>query len=821
MGTGTGNKGKRALAYALLFLAVSMVISSYSNTLTSPPYLDDFHSFIYPKAIYLQSLSASGILSLARSQFGWARFLPVVTYALNHYLGHSSVIYFHAVNILIHLLAFLAVFWLLKLVLTAEKQARPGEAPYEMGGLFPLCVAAIWALSPLQTSAVTYLVQRMASMQALFFTLCAACFIKARLLSGKNNGVAFVFYFLCALAAICAFLSKENSALLPVVLTMVDIWFFDSAWLKKGWAVCRKTGWKVRAAAAGVLLASSWYGFAVVLPKVLSGYAHRDFDLAERLLTEGRVVVWYMSLLLWPSPARLSMEHDTQISTSLFSPLTTFPALLLTAALIIFAVRYRRRLPAVTFGIAWFFLNLVIESTIVPLELAFEHRLYLPSVGLYLSVAAVFAIFLRKAASRLTSGEFAKAACSLLLICASCFALLTFIRNEAWENKLTIHYDAVMKAPESPRTNADLANTLAEAEQYEEAIKYAEKAIKLGKNGREAYGLAENALIVSLKKLGRTDEAIENGEKFLEEYGDKEIGADALPDLCINMAMACLEKKKPDDALRWVLDGLRYTQLTDNSPYNKGLIGAAMLEIFSRFDPHDADPGLEGACGEPPLPPPVIWAAEEFKRHGEAQYAREIVEREYAKNPDDSHLKAEVENLQKEDAQNQAQKEKWNSFQKYVMYPFSRFNFDMAVAYLVQEKQLPKFFQEIGERRLDAALEISPGSSEARLLKGWYFFNREDADHAVEAARKVLDGDPENSNAWLALGFFLAKAGDNHGAVAAFKKVIDLYPGYSRRSVVEQICDQLRQGKTIESASAKEGDRCSAESSGKCRASRD
>ena len=188
----------------------------------------------------------------------------------------------------------------------------------------------------------------------------------------------------------------------------------------------------------------------VVLPKLLSGYAFRDFNLVERLLTEGRVVVWYMSLLLWPDPARLCMEHDPQISTSLFSPLTTLPALLLIAALIFLVIRFRRRFPVITYGIVWFFLNLVIESTIIPLELVFEHRLYLPSIGLYLSVAALLVTLFRRAAKRLPEAEFAKAACSLLFIGAACLALLTFIRNGAWENTVTIHYDAVDKNTRQP-----------------------------------------------------------------------------------------------------------------------------------------------------------------------------------------------------------------------------------------------------------------------------------------------------------------------------------------------------------------------------------
>ncbi|MGA2400191.1 MAG: hypothetical protein ABSG91_00605 [Syntrophobacteraceae bacterium] len=802
MEPGTGARAKKALPYLLAFFIVLMIFSAYSNTFTSPPYLDDFHSFVYEKALYLDSISFSKILSLSQSKFGLTRFLPVISLALNHSLGHSSLIYFHAVNLLIHMLTFFAVFWLVRQLLAAGKNRHRDEIPREtenlFEGLFPLCVAAIWALSPLQTSAVTYLVQRMASMQALFFTLSAACFIKARLLSGKKTRSAILFYFLCTFAAVCSFLSKENSAVLPVALALTDIWFFDSDWLKKARVLCRKTGWKVRIAAVAALLSSFFYAFAVVLPKLLSGYAIRDFNLVERLLTEGRIVVWYMSLLLWPDPARLSMDHDLQISTSLFSPLTTFPALLMVGALIFLALRFRRRFPVITFGIAWFFLNLVIESTIIPLELVFEHRLYLPSIGFYLSVAALFAILFRQAASRLSESEFSKAACSLLLIGAACLALLTFFRNGDWENKITIHYDTVTKAPNSARAWADYANTLCEAGRYEEAVKYAEKSIELGRKGREADALAQNAMTVALMKLAKTDEAIERGEEFLRTRAS-DVEASNLPHICLNVAQCYINGKKPIEAYRLALEALKYVQQTDNSSYKKTLVEVALLAIFSKFGPREVDPGYEGAPDPEDLPT-AMQVAMVFKKHGEDQYAREIIDREYANAPGDPRLRAAFEDLQKEEAQNCAQKEKWD-FQKYVRNPFSRFNLDMAAAYLVQLKQLPKFFQDLGERRLDAALEISPDSRDAQLLKGWYFYNRDDAEHAVQAAQRAIQGDLENSNTWLALGFFLAKAGDSEGAVAAFEKVIELYPGYSRRDIVEEFCRQLRGGKSIESAS--------------------
>ena len=848
MRPGPGTRVRQSLPFILTLFIVLMIVSSYSGTLTSPPYLDDFHSFIDDNAFYPHSLSVSALLALSRAHFGLARLLPDVTFALNHYLGHSGLIYFHAVNILIHLLVFFAALWFVSLVLAAEQNARPRAGlPYAPAGFFPLCVAAIWALSPVQTNAVTYLVQRMASMQTLFFTLSAACFIKARLIGGKKGRAAAVFFFPCALAGLCAGLSKENSAMLPAVLAVIDIWFFDSAWLNTIWAVCRKTGWKLRALAAATFLASSYYVFFVELPKILGGYSIRNFTLVQRLLTEARVVVWYMSLLAWPVPSRLAMEHYPLISTSLFNPFTTIPAILTIAALVFLAVRFRKRFPVITFGIVWFFMNLVIESTIVPLELVFEHRLYLPSIGFYLSVAALFAVLMRKAVSRLPHAEFAKAACSLLLVCASFFALLTFARNTAWKDGASIRLDTVEKAPENARANADYANILCEMGRHDEALKYAEKAIRLSKKGPEEYSLAQNAIAIALLKEGKTGEAIKREQKFLEIVASNRINVDAFPNVCLNVVQACLLEKRPKDAYKWALKALKYIQASDNSSYKKGLVEGVLLEIFISCNAIDLDPALTATCaaylnrrsmtggafkttGSLPAAPtksmtpeapggcpasipapgvedpaiPEVLTAMVFITHGEGEHARRIIAREHAKHPDDPLVKAAMAKLQEEDAKNLEQKKKWNSLQKYVLRPYSRFNFDMAVAYLVQSYHLPKLLRHIGKNCLDAALTDCPASRDAQLLEAWWLYNENDAVRAAQNARKLLARDPNNSKVWLALGFFLAKEGDNTEAVAAFRKVIELYPGYSQRTIVEGLCSQLNRGKNIESASARE-----------------
>jgi hypothetical protein len=110
--------------------------------------------------------------------------------------------------------------------------------------------------------------------------------------------------------------------------------------------------------------------------------------LSERLLTEARIVVWYLSVLLWPDPSRLSIEHDIALSQTLWNPPSTLFCIVLLVTTAWLSIRFRRRFPLITYGMLWFLLNLVIESSIVPLELIFEHRLYLPSIGFYIALVA-------------------------------------------------------------------------------------------------------------------------------------------------------------------------------------------------------------------------------------------------------------------------------------------------------------------------------------------------------------------------------------------------------------------------------------------------
>ncbi|MEM5785900.1 MAG: tetratricopeptide repeat protein [Syntrophobacteraceae bacterium] len=791
------------LTRGLLLVIFGLVLcAAYSNTLTSPPYLDDFHSFIFEKSLYLKEFSLSTILSLAESKFGLSRYIPVLTFALNHKLGQSNLIYFHMVNIAIHLLAFLAVFFLARQILAAGKRCNAESIPEELTDWLPILIAALWALSPAQTSAVTYLVQRMAALLGLFYFLAIGCYIKARLCSADiRPRAAQYWYFGFILASTCAFLSKENAILIPLSVALTEIWFFDSALIRKSFNYFYSRSWKIWLI-SGIAIAGCLYiASQTILPRVFSGYSNRDFSMLERFLTEGRIIIWYISILIWPDPRQLSMEHHVDISTSLLNPLTTLLSLLIIIIMIGCSIYYRKKHPLITFGVLWFFINLSLESTILPLELVFEHRLYVPSFGIFLSSAIILGL-LCKAGMKKTRkyGDYRKAVCSVLVILASCSALMTFVRNEDWQTSLSIQYDAVLKAPKLPRAHANYANALVSAGQFEEAKQYAEKAITLSRPGLESYGVATNALVIAHLKQGDFEGAIQKGTQLIDKFSTK-MDADSIPLMYLNMAQAYMGMHREREAYQQIMESLRVNDMLDKSVHKKDAAILILKTLLNSIREKDIDLNDDGFAdpGEKPL---NFWIAMELRKRGDLAYSRQLLEEEFSKDPENTEIASIVGALREQDTRNSLQKAKWNFEEKYVRRPFSKFNFCMAVAFLVQERHLSGIFERFGEECLETALAIESQSPDALLLKGWYFYSRDDFDGAVQFARKALVSDPDHAKVWLGLGFFLLKSSTPAEAAMAFNKVIEIYPGYSKRSMLETVSARLKKGESVESISS-------------------
>ncbi len=327
----------------------------------------------------------------------------------------------------------------------------------------------------------------------------------------------------------------------------------------------------------------------------------------------------------------------------------------------------------------------------MPLELIFEHRLYLPSFGIFLTMAMLIGMALRHGFSRLSEIDHAKVLCSILIVFASCTAILSFLRNEAWQDPITINYDCVTKAPRLPRANVDYGVALLRAGKYEQAIKYAEKGMALSsKTGPESYGLAANAIVSTLLEMGKYDEAVKRGEDFIANQ-PANIDGDAHPTLCLSMAQANMALDRYADAYKNVVQAFKYIEMTGKAMYKEEAACRVFNQLLERCRSREIDLNGDG-IPDPGDMPTGLWMALEVDKLGDSSLSNQLLEQASAQNPDDIQVVQAIQKVKKEQAQNDMQRKKWDFSGKYVRRPFSRFNALMAVAFLVQERRMSKPF---------------------------------------------------------------------------------------------------------------------------------
>ncbi len=204
-------------------------------------------------------------------------------------------------------------------------------------------------------------------------------------------------------------------------------------------------------------------------------YAKRFFTPGERLLTQARVVVLYLGLLFYPMPHLLSIEHDIMISKSLIVPWTTLTSVIIICLLIGISAILAKKRPLVAFGLLFFFLGHTIESTVLPLELIFEHRNYLPSAFLFLPVAAGLK-------SALDYYKKSNPSMYIILGIFTCLWIIgigsaTHIRNNVWQTEKTLWDDALRKAPGSSRVHHNQGSLYQQRGEFDKALQYYGQAL--------------------------------------------------------------------------------------------------------------------------------------------------------------------------------------------------------------------------------------------------------------------------------------------------------------------------------------------------------
>lgn len=487
-------------ATLLGILALGAVL--YGHTLDAPFMLDDERNILQNPQIRLRELR---LAPLAEAAFGGPLRRPVayLSLALNYRAGGYDTTGYHLVNIGIHLVSALLVYALA--LVTLEREAALPSTP-RGAGLHGQAAAAFAALlfvaHPVQIQAVTYVIQRMTSLAVLFYLLALLLYVHGRMrppgLGRWGCWAGGAFAWLLALG------SKEIAVTLPFVVWLYEWYFFQD--LSRGW-LRRRLPLLLGLALAALLLVFVYAG-PDPLGRVLGWYDRRPFTLEQRLLTELRVVVLYLSLLFLPLPGRLNLVHDVRLSGSLLDPPTTLVSLVLLLGLAGAAVWLAPRRRLASFCILWFLLQLVLESSFVPLELVFEHRLYLPSVGF-----ALLAGWLLFPTRRVPAAWRIGLAAGLI----AALGVATWWRNETWRDAQRFWEDATQKSPQSVRARVNLGVAYMRAAKVDEAIQQYQHALRLDPQ----HPLARTNLGLALVAAGRAEEAAQLGVVNPEALGAK------------------------------------------------------------------------------------------------------------------------------------------------------------------------------------------------------------------------------------------------------------------------------------------------------------
>jgi Tfp pilus assembly protein PilF len=475
----------------LLLLAL-LAILIYANTMSSPFVFDSRNNIETNPHIRISKITPDSLANAALKSPSRQRPLPNISFALNYFIHGYNVVGFHVVNILIHIsTGFLLYFFIKTTFRTPVLRSRYSNTMW-----IAFFTAAIWMFHPLQTQSVSYIVQRMNSLASMFYVLSILLYARFRL-NGQSRKKWWRLSG-CIMAGILALASKQTAATLPVFIIAYEWFFFQDLNLKR-----LKNYIPLL---AGCLLLTAFIALILLggdpLDKILGSYKGRDFTPIQRLLTQPRVVIFYISLLFWPHPSRLNLDHDFLLSHSMLDPITTLFSILALTAGIGLAVITARKQRLVSFCILWFFGNLVIESSIIALEIIFEHRVYLPSMMFCLIVVLFVYRWVKPTWLQ------AVLLCGMITV----GAVWTYERNTVYSNRITLWQDCVNKSPGKARPYNNLGVALADYGYHDEAIKNYLRALQINPSYQDA--IANIGL--SLAEQGKIEESIIQFLKALE-----------------------------------------------------------------------------------------------------------------------------------------------------------------------------------------------------------------------------------------------------------------------------------------------------------------
>ncbi len=448
-------RNRSFLVFPLLLL---LILLAYANSFAVGFQFDDLLSIVHNRRI--QTLDTFSELSY------WAnpnnRPLGYFSFALNYSAGGLNPAGYHWVNIVLHSLSSFMVFLLSALML----QLKASPALTDKRRLtIAFLASALFALHPVQTMAVTYIVQRLTVLSALFYISGVYTYLKGRISQQKKqNSRAWKWFLLTAAAFLLAMLSKQNAISFPLMLFMAE-------WLLILPSDKKTPLWQKISLLGGILL---------VTAMLLLGLVPSETDKISRIhyvFTQLAVLPEYIQLIIWPSA--LNIDHFVPVRESFWNAhvISGLVLFLFLAGLIVYW--RKKQLNLIGVGLAWFFIALSVESSIIPIsDVMFEHRLYLPLAGLI--PAIIYGI------DRLLKVKRSYLLIPVVLLVLIAAAWRTHERNNDWQDEYTLWKKSMQQYPDNPRAVNNVGLALKKKGNNSQALEYYNRALKLNPNMVEA-----------------------------------------------------------------------------------------------------------------------------------------------------------------------------------------------------------------------------------------------------------------------------------------------------------------------------------------------
>jgi tetratricopeptide (TPR) repeat protein len=507
-----------------VLVVVILGVFCYSNTFQVPFVLDDPQQIGENPVIHDL---ANFFINSSGHEYLPNRFIGNLTFALNYHFGGLNVVGYHAVNLAIHIANALLVYCLAALTLrtpffsglgtgdwrlerqglgTGDWGLKTKNSKLKSQNFLPFLAALLFVSHPIQTQAVTYIVQRLTSLATLFYLASLVLHVRWRLareaVAAFSSRSVLPYYLLSLLMAVLAMKTKEIAFTLPLVVLLYEISFFGRLDVRK-MALLAPLLLTICIIPLGMISLQQSAGD--VLSEVSS--ATRDtqhLSRIEYLYTQFSVIVTYLRLLVLP--VNQNLDYDFPLSHTLLEPRAFLSLLLLLAFLALAGYLYVRsrlgnrdnvspspqspvpspQLRLASFGIVWFFVTLSVESSLIPIrDVIFEHRVYLPSVGFFIAASAMAVSGIRVLGMRFPG--FGRLAGLLLVVVICLLSVATWARNRMWRDWETLWHDVKVKSPAKTRAYNILGMYHAQRGDVAKAITEFMTAIRLKPRDADAW----------------------------------------------------------------------------------------------------------------------------------------------------------------------------------------------------------------------------------------------------------------------------------------------------------------------------------------------